>query len=144
MDEDKVSRLKGLAELHESGVLSKREFEEQKAKIMQAPSAPGYPQQSPYPQQPPQQPYGGGQQQYAGQQYAGQGDPPMGDGMKTLLYIVSFLFPIVGVIIGVIYNSKPEPWHKEFGKTCLQVAVISIVIGCLCYFIVIAGAMSTY
>ena len=54
-----------MVELHESGILSKREFEEQKKKIMQAPSAPGYPQQSPYPQQYPQQPYGGDQQQSA-------------------------------------------------------------------------------
>ena len=68
----------------------------------------------------------------------------MGDGMKTLLYIISFLMPIVGVIIGVIYNSKPEPWHKEFGKTCLQLSVISIIVGCLCYFLMMGAMVSSY
>ena len=125
MDEDKISRLKAIADLRDSGILSEKEFKEQKEKIMQAPAAPNYPQQSYAESQP---------------QYAGQGDPPMEGGIKTLLYIVSFIFPIAGVILGVIYIGKPEPWHKEFGKTCLQLALLSFVIGIFLFFLSM-GAM---
>jgi hypothetical protein len=133
MDEDKISRLKAIADLRDSGILSEKEFKEQKEKIMQAPTAPGYPQQYPQP------PHGGGQQQYSGQ-----GDPPMEGGIKTLLYIVSFLFPIAGVIFGVIYIGKPEPWHKEFGKTCLQLALLSFIVGIVLFFLSMGAMFASF
>ena len=68
------------------------------------------------------------QQSYgANQQYTGQGDAPVDDGVKILFYVLSFLIPIAGIIIGIIYHSKPEPWHKEFGKKCLQLALFAII-----------------
>lgn len=67
-------------------------------------------------------------QSFAPVQAAGQ----MSDGMKILLYIISFLFSIVGIIIGVYYMTKPEPEYKEVGKICLVLALVGIVIGALC------------
>src|SRR5512137_3045373 len=55
--------------------------------------------------------------------------PQMSDGMKILLYIISFLFSIVGIIIGVYYMTKPEPEYKEVGKICLVLALVGIVVG---------------
>ena len=43
--DDKVSKLKAIAELRDSGILDQREFEEQKAKILSEPSS----SQAPYP-----------------------------------------------------------------------------------------------
>jgi hypothetical protein len=58
--------------------------------------------------------------------------PQMSDGMKILLYIVSFLFSIVGIIIGVYYMTKNEPEYKEVGKICLVLGLVGIVVSILC------------
>ncbi len=68
----------------------------------------------------------------------------MEDGIKTLLYIISFLIPIAGVIFGVIYLGKPEPWHKEFGKTCLQLALLSFVVGIVLVFLSMGAMLSEF
>ena len=36
-------------------------------------------------------------------------------GMKILLYIVSFLVPLAGIIIGVIYMGKEDEESKALG-----------------------------
>ena len=128
--DDKVSKLKSIADLRDSGILSEREFKAEKAKIMSE-STMG------------QQPYGAPQQPYGGPPPMGQ-DPPVDEGFKMLMYVVSFLFPIAGVVIGIIYNSKPELHHKEFGKNCLMIAIGTVVLSCVCWFIMMAGMASTY
>jgi hypothetical protein len=134
--DDKVSKLKSIADLRDSGILSEREFKAEKAKIMAEPSV----GQQPYGA--PQQPYGAPQQPYGGPPI-GQ-DPPVDEGFKILMYVVSFLFPIAGVVVGIIYNSKPELHHKEFGKNCLMIAIGTVVLGCFCYFIMMGAMFSTY
>ncbi len=57
----------------------------------------------------------------------------MSEGVKILLYIVSFLIPIVGFIVGIIYYTKPEPELKQFGKMCLILGLISVLLSLLCY-----------
>jgi len=128
--DDKVAKLKSIADLRDSGILSDREFKAEKAKIMAEPSVG-------------QQPYGAPQQPYGGPPPMGQ-DPPVDDGFKMLMYIVSFLFPIAGIIVGIVYNSKPELHHKEFGKNCLMIAIGTTVIGCFCYMISMGAMFSTY
>jgi len=91
----------------------------------------------------PQQPYGAPPQPYGGPPPMGQ-DPPVDDGFKMLMYIVSFLFPIAGIIVGIVYNSKPELHHKEFGKNCLMIAIGTTVIGCFCYMISMGAMFSAY
>jgi len=68
-----------------------------------------YPQQQPvyYPQQ---------------QQYSGC--------LKAFLYILSFLVPIAGVIIGIVFISRPDPESKSLGNACLIVGIAAIVIWC--------------
>ena len=128
--DDKVAKLKSIADLRDSGILSDREFKAEKAKIMAEPSVG-------------QQPYGAPQQPYGGPPPMGQ-DPPVDEGFKILMYVVSFLFPIAGVVVGIIYNSKPELHHKEFGKNCLMIAIGTTVIGCFCYMISMGAMFSTY
>jgi hypothetical protein len=62
---------------------------------------------------------------------AGGSTAPEG-GLKILLYIVSFLIPLAGIIIGIIFFTKNTPEEKKFGKMCIILAVVSIVVMCLC------------
>lgn len=59
--------------------------------------------------------------------------------MKILFYILSFLIPIVGFIIGFIYYSKPEPELKSVGKNCIIIALLVVVISCICYAVGVAA-----
>lgn len=59
---------------------------------------------------------------YYGSQYSGC--------VKFLLYALSFCIPIVGIIVGVIFMSRPDPESKSLGKTCLILGIISIVLSC--------------
>lgn len=69
-----------------------------------------------YPQYPPQQPV------YYGSQYSGC--------LKFVLYAISFFIPLAGLIIGVIFLSRPDPESKSLGQTCLIVGIISFVLSC--------------
>lgn len=62
-----------------------------------------------------------------------QAQPQISEGMKILLYILSFLFFIVGIIVGVIYYTKPDAESKNFGKMCIVLAVLGLVVGALCW-----------
>jgi len=106
MGEDEITRLKSIADLRDSGILTEDEFQEQKSRILAESTGLSSNQAH----------------------YSGEGEPPMEDSSKFLFYILSFLIPIAGIIIGIIYNGKPEPWHKEFGKKCLELALTAIVL----------------
>ena len=47
----------------------------------------------------------------------------------TLLYILSFLIPLAGFIVGAIYLSKEEEHYKHIGKNCLIISILNIVFG---------------
>lgn len=50
------------------------------------------------------------------------------DGLKIVFYILSFLIWIVGLVIGLVYYSKPDPESKHVGKMCLLFAAISVAV----------------
>ena len=54
---------------------------------------------------------------------------------KVLWYILSFIIPLLGIILGIIYMQKPEPEVIAFGKNCLIAAIIAIVLCILCWVI---------
>ena len=45
-----------------------------------------------------------------------------------LLYVLSFLIPLAGFIIGAIYVSKNEADYKDVGQGCLLLALINIIV----------------
>ena len=47
---------------------------------------------------------------------------------RPLFYVLSFIIPIAGIILGAIYLSKPDDEMKKFGKTCLIIALIPIIL----------------
>ncbi len=59
---------------------------------------------------------------YYGSQYSGC--------LKIFLYLLSFFIPLAGVIIGVVFMSRPDPESKQMGQTCLILGVVSIFISC--------------
>ncbi|UCH78034.1 MAG: hypothetical protein JSU81_09975 [Candidatus Coatesbacteria bacterium] len=48
---------------------------------------------------------------------------------KVLFYVISFIVPIAGIILGALYLSKPDEANREFGKYCLLAAVINFALG---------------
>jgi hypothetical protein len=81
-----------------------------------------------YQQYPPQQPAYYPQQQYSGC-------------LKAFLYGLSLLIPIAGIIVGVVFVSRPDQESKSIGNTSLILGVISFVINC-CLVIAIWALMS--
>jgi hypothetical protein len=58
------------------------------------------------------------------------GDKPLEP--EWLFYVISFLVPLAGIIIGAIYMGKPDPECKRFGKNCLIAAIAYFVVSCVC------------
>lgn len=58
---------------------------------------------------------------------------------RWLFYLISFIVPIAGIVIGVIYLTKDDPECKAFGKNCIIAAVLFIVACCLCYLLYFFG-----
>ncbi len=52
----------------------------------------------------------------------------MDSGLAVLLYIISFLLPLAGFIIGAIYVSKDEEHFRHVGRTCLKLGLLSVAI----------------
>lgn len=81
--------------------------------------------QPPPPPPPPQAPYGGGPV-----------TPPPGEkissGLKVVLIILSIIVWPVGVILGAIWMSNPDPEYKEFGKILLIIGIVAFILWCPC------------
>jgi hypothetical protein len=52
---------------------------------------------------------------------------------RWLFYTLSFFLPAAGIIMGAIFSSIADTASKEFGKVCLIVALIPIVLLILFY-----------
>lgn len=50
------------------------------------------------------------------------------DESYTFQYIISFLIPLIGFIIGAIFLTKDNKEEKEVGKGCILVAIVSVII----------------
>ncbi len=40
-----------------------------------------------------------------------------------MFYIVSFLVPLAGIIIGIVYYTRPDGESKRVGKNCIIIAI---------------------
>ncbi|MGN0223824.1 MAG: FHA domain-containing protein [Muribaculaceae bacterium] len=77
--------------------------------------APGYAPQQPAPGYAPQQPAPGYQQQYPQQQFAPVDNTNYED-LNIFLKIISFLFPIVGIVLYFIYRNSAPNKASQAGK----------------------------
>ena len=71
-----------------------------------------------YPQQPPPG--------YPPPQYG----PRYSGCLKFILYGLSFLIPLVGIIAGIVFMSKGDLESNRLGKTCLIISIVVIILGC--------------
>jgi hypothetical protein len=53
-------------------------------------------------------------------------------------YVVSFLIPLVGFIVGAIMLASDDPKKASCGKGCIISAILSVVISALCTLLLIA------
>ena len=67
----------------------------------------------------------------------------MTGGMRILFYLVSFLIPLAGFVIGAIFYSKPDALSKQVGKNCLIIATIMVVLPCICYCLLMGSFFAT-
>lgn len=58
----------------------------------------------------------------------------MSGGQKVLFYLLSFFIPVVGIVLGIVWMNDADPDKKSVGKNCLLIAIISIVLSCICWF----------
>jgi len=70
--------------------------------------------------------------------------PQISEGMKILFYILSFLIFIVGIIIGVIYYSKPDPESKNVGKMCIILAIVGVLVWVLCGLAIFSASFMAF
>jgi hypothetical protein len=52
---------------------------------------------------------------------------------KWLWYAISFILPVVGIILGIIYRRKEEFESRDFGKKTIIAAVAGLVAICALY-----------
>jgi hypothetical protein len=50
--------------------------------------------------------------------------------LKLFLYALSLFIPLLGVILGLVYISRPDPESKQLGQVCLILGIISFVVSC--------------
>ena len=54
-----------------------------------------------------------------------------------LIYILSFLIPFTGFVVGAYYVSKKEEHYKYIGKICLMLTLFNIILSSILMFIAI-------
>lgn len=62
---------------------------------------------------------------------------------KILYYILSFVISLFGIIFGIMYMTKDNAESKKFGKICLILGVAPVVLGCLCWVIMMVFGVGT-
>jgi hypothetical protein len=57
--------------------------------------------------------------------------------LKLVLYAISFFIPLVGLVIGVIFLTRPDPESRSLGQTCLILGILSFLLAC-CLSVVVS------
>ncbi|MCK4576241.1 hypothetical protein KAU34_07525 [candidate division WOR-3 bacterium] len=69
-------------------------------------------------------------------------------GLKALFIILAILFPLVGIILGIVWMTKKTKEEKALGKLTLIIGIIMFALGCICWFVVfglgIIGSLGDY
>jgi hypothetical protein len=54
-------------------------------------------------------------------------------GQKVLLYILLFIFPVIGIFLGIIWMNDQDAEKKQIGKNYLVFAIVAIVLSSICW-----------
>jgi hypothetical protein len=91
----------------------------------------GRPQNQSYGPAPSPQPYGQPQQQYES----------LG-ALKYVLYVLSFLSLLIGIVIFLIWMNDPNPEKKRVGKNCLFISLAAILLSIICWGVLAAMSVA--
>lgn len=73
-------------------------------------------------------------QSYSGAPY-GAAQAELSSGLKVVFYILSFLVPIVGIVLFFVYRNKPSEEDRSAARLFLILGIVSFVLSCMCSFI---------
>jgi|GEM_PF-2459278 prolipoprotein diacylglyceryltransferase len=61
---------------------------------------------------------------------------------QSLWYALSFIVPVVGIILGINYGRREAPESKRFGKKATVAAILGVLAYCALYavFFIVLGA----
>lgn len=62
---------------------------------------------------------------------------------KILFYILSFFIGLFGIIFGIIYMTKEGEENKKFGKICLLLGLLPMILACVCWLLMFALGIGT-
>lgn len=74
---------------------------------------------------------------YENEEYLNETETDENTTSYTFQYVISFLIPLVGFILGAILLSKEYDEEKSVGKTCIILGIISVVISVIVYLLVV-------
>lgn len=60
------------------------------------------------------------------------GGPEVSSGAAIVLYIFSFVVPLVGILVYFVYKDKPHAADRNVAKVSLILGLVSIVLSCTC------------
>jgi hypothetical protein len=63
--------------------------------------------------------------------------------LTIIFYVVSFFVPLVGVILFFMYRTKPHPSDRNVAKVSLILGVVSLLLSCMCTFMLMLGQINT-
>ncbi len=55
-------------------------------------------------------------------------EPRISEGTKIAFYILSLLFFIAGLVLGLIYLTKPDEESKHVGKMCIILGIVGVAL----------------
>ena len=73
--------------------------------------------------------------QWHGDAASGASQPELSPGLKIVFYILSFLVPIVGIVLFFVYRSKPALEDRAAARLFLILGVVAFGLSCVCPFI---------
>lgn len=62
----------------------------------------------------------------------GASQPELSPGLKVVFYILSFLVPLVGIVLFFVYRGKPAPEDRSAAQLFLILGAVSFGLSCLC------------
>lgn len=95
---------------------------------------PAAPPPAPVPVAGQQQAYTPPPQSYGAVAY-GSTQPELSSGLKVVFYILSFLVPIVGIVLFFVYRNKVNEQDKAAARLFLILGIVSFVVSCMCSFV---------
>jgi hypothetical protein len=75
-------------------------------------------------------------QAYGAASYGAGGQPELSSGLKVVFYILSFLVPIVGIVLFFVYRGKPAQQDRSAANLFLILGLISFGLSCVCSFMI--------